>query len=91
MASIRPSRMAMSLASTDITFIELICKRWMMELSDQISGSAPRFCPNRKGTLGFNNSSLSPTPFHLYRFKLYNEEGQKMIKLGRSFPKGEQN
>jgi len=56
-----------------------------------MSGSAPRFCPNRKGALGFNNSSLSPTPFYLYRFKLYNEEGQKMIKLGRSFPKGERN
>ena len=56
-----------------------------------MSGSAPRFCPNRKGTLDFDNSSLSPTPFHLYRFKLYNEEGQKMIKLERSFPKGEQN
>jgi len=44
MTSIRPSQMTISLASTDITFIELICKRWTMELSDQIWAIAVAMC-----------------------------------------------
>jgi len=44
MAGIRPSQMAMSSASTDITFIELICKHWMMELLDQIWATAVAIC-----------------------------------------------
>ena len=44
MAGIRPSQMAMSSASTDITFIELICKHWMIELLDQIWATAVAIC-----------------------------------------------
>jgi len=44
MASIRPSQMAMSSALTGITFIELICKRWTMELSDQMWVTAVATC-----------------------------------------------
>ena len=52
---------------------------------DRLLGSIPI----ERGLLVSTISSLSPIPFHLYRFKIYNEEGQKMIKLERSFSKGE--
>jgi len=44
MAGIRPSQMAMSSASTDVTFIELICKCWMMELSNQMWVTTVAIC-----------------------------------------------
>ena len=45
--------------------------------------------PIERGLLVSIISSLSPTSFHLCRFKIYNEEGQKMVRIERSFPKGE--
>ena len=42
MAGIRPRHIAMSSASIEVTFIELACKRRMMELSVQMLTA---FCP----------------------------------------------
>ena len=36
--------MAMSSASTDVTFIELICKRWTIELLDQMWATTVATC-----------------------------------------------
>jgi len=47
--------------------------------------------PIERGLLVSIISSLSPTPFHLCRFKIYNEKGQKMVRIERSFPKRERN
>ena len=44
MAGIRPKRIAMSLASIEVTFIELACKHWTIEFSDQICAIAVATC-----------------------------------------------
>ena len=44
MAGIRPKWIAMSLASIDVTFMELTYKRWTMELSVQICIMAVATC-----------------------------------------------
>ena len=44
MVGIRPKRIAMSLASIEVTFIKLACKHWMMEFSDQMCATAVTTC-----------------------------------------------
>ena len=44
MAGIRPKCIAMSSASIEVTFIELACKCWTMELSDQMYVTAVATC-----------------------------------------------
>jgi len=44
MAGIRPVQMAMSSASIDVTFMKWICKRWMIELLNQIQVTAVAIC-----------------------------------------------
>ena len=44
MTGIRPVRIAMSLASIDVTFMEWICKCWITELSNQIWATAVVTC-----------------------------------------------
>ena len=44
MAGIRPKYIAMSSASIEVTFIELACKRWTMECSDQMCVTAVATC-----------------------------------------------
>ena len=44
MAGIKPKQIAMSLASIDVTFIELTCKYWTMELSVQMYATVVATC-----------------------------------------------
>ena len=44
MAGIRPKHIAMSSASIEVTFIELACKHWMMEFSDQMYATTVATC-----------------------------------------------
>ena len=44
MTGIRPKCIAMSSASIEVTFIELACKYWTMELSDQMCATAIATC-----------------------------------------------
>ena len=43
-AGIKPKQIAMSLASIDVTFIELTCKYWTMELSVQMCATVVATC-----------------------------------------------
>ena len=70
----------------------ILCYTQQSDLSlekyqDRLLGSVPI----ERGLLVSIINSLSPTPFHLCRFKIYNEERQKMIRIERSFPKRERN
>ena len=44
MAGIRPKCIAMSSASIEVMFIELACKRWTMEFSDQMCATTVATC-----------------------------------------------